>query len=216
MLGRKSAVYYPILINLQKYSCLVIGGGKVAFRKVESLLEFKAKITVLSPTFCQPLLKLSEEKKINTIRKEYKKEFLTNFKIVFCTTNDAKVNQQVYNDCKSENILLNIADKPEYCDFILPAILKRGDLSISVSSQGKAPFLVKDIKRKMELLISPAYKEIIRLASSLRKNLMNGHSSVNKRKAFEKFLKTDWEKILTEDGKLKAKAKVDNILKELK
>ena len=214
----KNAVYFPLLLNLKNYPCLVVGGGKVALRKVNSLRDFQAKVTVISPKFCDPLLELNKKHKIKVIQKVYSKEYLKNYKIVFCATDNPKINKMVRKDCTKKNILLNVADIPELCDFILPAIVKRGDLSISVSSQGVAPFYVKEIKNKLDQLFPSYYEKVIELAGEFRKLLLSNKkykSHKVKEKAFMNFLMLDWEKVLANEGKKKANEYMHRILKDL-
>ena len=196
--------FYPILVNLERFPCLIIGGGKIAYRKVLSLQEFNAKITVISPKICKPLLELAEKNKIQIIKRSYSKEFIINYKIIFSATDNPELNRNVRNDCTKEGILLNVVDNPALCDFILPANITRGDLTISVSSQGKAPFYTKEMKKKIDGFISPVYSDIIEMASKFRKQLLNSTKAKSvkaKAKMFEKFTSVNWEKILTENGK---------------
>ena len=214
----KNAVYFPLLLNLKNYPCLVVGGGKVAFRKVISLRDFQAKVTVISPKFCEPLLELNKKRKVKIIQKVYSKEYLKNFKIVFCATDNPKINTLVRKDCTEKNILLNVADIPELCDFILPAIVKRGDLTISVSSQGIAPFYVKEIKNKLDHIFPSYYEKVIKLAGEFRKLLLSNKkykSHKVKEKAFMNFLMLDWEKVLANEGKKKANEYMHRIIKDL-
>ena len=210
--------FYPILISLERFPCLVIGGGKVAYRKVLSLLDFNAQITVLSPKICKPLIDLFRQNKIQIIKKAYSEEFIKDYKITFCATNNPDINKIVRNDCTRNGILLNAADNPSLCDFILPANIKRGDLIISVSSQGKAPFYTKEIKKKIEGFIPQVYTEIIDLAGKFRKKLLAGSkikSAKTKTKMFKRFTSVNWEKTLTANGKRNSKNFTEKILKEI-
>jgi len=198
-----NASFYPILVNLERFPCLIIGGGKVAYRKALSLQEFNSNITILSPRICKPLLELAKKNQIQIIKKSYSKEFIKGFKIIFSATDNPEVNKNVRNDCTKEGVLLNVVDKPALCDFILPANIKRGNLTISVSSQGKAPFYTKEMKKKIDEFISPVYSDIIELAAKFRKQLLKSSqakSAKTKDKMFGKFTSVDWEKILTENG----------------
>lgn len=209
--------FYPILISLNRFPCLIIGGGKVAFRKVLSLQEFNAKITIISPRICKPLLELAEKDKIKIIKRSYSKEVIKDYKIIFSATDKPEINKIVRNDCTNEGILLNVVDNPELCDFILPANIKRGNLTISVSSQGKAPFYTKEMKKKLEDFISPIYEDIVDLAGEFRKHLLTGNkvkSAKAKTKMFKKFTSINWEKILTENGEKSSKYYVQKILRE--
>ena len=210
--------FFPVLINLEKFPCLVVGGGNVALRKVLSLLEFDAVITVISPRLCKPLIELSKKEKIKIIRKVYSKEYLADFKIVFCATDNGQVNKTVNQHCREKGILINVADDPSLCDFILPANIKRGNLTISVASQGMAPFFTREIKEKIDELISPVYSDIADLAKEFRKKLLvnaKTKTSSYKSKMFKKFTATDWEKFIKENGKIKSIYRVRNILKEV-
>jgi len=211
-------MFFPVLINLTKYPCLVIGGGTVAFRKVTTLQNFKAKVTVVSPKICKPLKELSKKNKIKIIKKSYSKDHLKNFEIIFCATDNHKINLSVYNDCKAEKKLLNVADVPELCDFILPAVVKRGDLSISVSSQGKAPFYISEVKNRLNHIFPSYYEDIIDIAGYFRANILADkklNSFKKKNDAFNRFFETNWKKVLERNGKKKTLEYMKKIIKEL-
>ncbi len=210
--------YYPILINLKRFPCLVIGGGEVALRKVQTLLLFNAKITVLSPGICKPLKELCKSNKIKIILRPYSKEYIKNYNLIFSATNKHQINKQVHNDCKKKNKLLNVVDVPDLCDFILPAVVKRGDLTISVSSQGSAPFYAKEIKNKIDHIFPSYYEDIIDLAGIFRSIIMSDkkyNSPKIKEKAFAKFFTIEWKKVLKNEGKKKAKKYLLHILNDL-
>jgi precorrin-2 dehydrogenase/sirohydrochlorin ferrochelatase len=214
----KNSVYFPLLLNFKSYPCLVVGGGKVALRKVTSLLNFQIKTTVLAPKICQPLIELQRKRKIKVIKKVYSKEYLNNYRIVFCATDNPKINKMVRKDCTEKNILLNVADNPELCDFILPAIIKRGELTISVSSQGIAPFYVKEIKNKLIHIFPSYYENVIELAGEFRKLLLSNKkykSPKVKEKAFKNFFMIDWNKVLAYEGEKKANEYMHHILQDL-
>jgi siroheme synthase-like protein len=215
----KNSIYFPLLLNIQNYPCLVVGGGKVALRKVTSLLNFQIKPTVLAPKLCQPLLELQRKRKIKVIKKVYSKAYLNNFKVVFCATDNPKLNRMVRKDCTEKNILLNVADIPELCDFILPAIVKRGDLTISVSSQGVAPFYSAELRRKLDHIFPSYYENVIELAGEYRKLVLSDkkfRSPQLREKAFKNFFMMDWKKVLANEGKKKADEYIRDILKDLK
>ncbi len=208
--------FYPVLISLKRFPCLVIGGGKVAYRKVLSLLDFNAKITVISPKICKPLMDLFRLDKIQIIKKAYSKKFIKDYKIIFSATNNPEVSKIIRIDCTGEGILLNVADNPILCDFILPANIKRGDLTVSVSSQGMAPFYTKEMKKNLDHFISPIYSDIIKLAGEFRKQLLTGtkvKSAKAKEKMFKRFTSINWEEVLTENGEKSSQYYIQKILK---
>ena len=222
----RGGAFFPILINVQKFPCLVVGGGEIASRKITSLLEFNANITVLAPKISTRIEEFHRKGKIKVIKHSYSREFLHGFKIVFCATNNHQLNQFVYDDCEKEGIFINVADNPPLCDFILPANIKRGDLTISISSQGKAPFYTRIMKKKLEHFVSPIHAEIIRLAGEFRKQLLTKTSELSdsgskqnsdkiKAKMFKEFASIDWEKNLSQNGVKSSQNYVKKMLKEI-
>lgn len=212
----RDTFFFPILINLQKIPCLVVGGGEVASRKVSSLLEFNADVTVMSPEISNFLDHLFEKGEIRLIRRPYSKEYLKEFKIVFCATNSPDTDQRIYEDCRKEGIFINVADTPSLCDFILPANIKRGSLTISISSQGKAPFFVKEMKRRLNSIIPPVYAKILELAGDYRRRVLgNGsRSATSKAEMFNRFTEIDWEAVLKEKGEKPSQKYLEEILQE--
>lgn len=212
-----SSVYFPVLIDLRKFPCLVVGGGRVALRKVLSLLEFKATVTVVSPRFCKELIALSARGKIAIVRKKYSADRIEGHKIVFSATDNPQINRTVGADCRRAGIPLNAADNPALCDFILPAIVRRGYLTISVSSQGKAPFYTKEMKRRLNEAIPPAAGDIAELAAEFRRRLLSENNNCcrrEKERAYEAFLKTDWDKFLVGKEKRQIKRIIRQILED--
>jgi len=218
MKKNKKAGFYPILINLQRFDCLVVGGGKVAYRKVLSLLKFNADITVVSPRISRSILELAKQDRVRIIKKFYSVKILEDYGMVFCATNNPATNRAVRKDCLKKGILVNVADVPALCDFILPANVIRDDLTISVSSQGKAPFFTKEMKNKIEKLISPVYKDIIRLAGEFRKQILLDKKidPIARTKILQHFTLKDWEKILSGNGRKSYKHYIKETLKEIK
>ncbi len=212
----EKAGYYPILINLQRFNCLVVGGGKVASRKVVSLLNFNANITVISPRISKTILELGRQGKIKIIKKHYSGNIVNNFGVVFCATDNPEINKLVRKDCTDKGVLLNVADVPDLCDFIMPANVIRGDLIISISSQGKAPFYTREMKEKIEKLIDPVYEEILQLAGEFREKVLDNDKLDSREKAriFRFFASKDWENILKTNGSKNLTKYINNSLKE--
>ncbi|NNJ54381.1 MAG: bifunctional precorrin-2 dehydrogenase/sirohydrochlorin ferrochelatase [Ignavibacteriaceae bacterium] len=218
MKKRRKSMFFPVLINLNSLPCLVIGGGNVAYRKATTLLNFKAKVTVVSPKINESLKDLAKKNKIKIIKDSYKKNHLQNFEVIFCATDNSKTNLRVHEDCKAKKKLLNVADVPELCDFILPAIVKRGDLTLSVSSQGKAPFYAADIKNRLNHVFPDYYKDIIDIAGGYRSSVLSDkkfNNSKLKQNAFNKFFEVNWKKVLEQNGKSKTKEYLKKFIKEI-
>lgn len=142
--------YYPIMLDINNKDCLVIGGGSVAYRKINSLIAYGAKVSVVSKHICDELIPLVKSGKINWFSKEYKHDFINNNFLVIAATDNADLNKEIYNNCQQKNILVNIVDQPEICNFILPAVHQEGDLTICVSTNGKSPMMSKLIKSELK------------------------------------------------------------------
>ncbi|TAL68047.1 MAG: bifunctional precorrin-2 dehydrogenase/sirohydrochlorin ferrochelatase [Bacteroidetes bacterium] len=213
----KSAKYFPVLIDLSRYPALVIGGGTIAYRKVKNLLEFNGNMTVIAPEFCDELINLLNEMKIDVIKRKYEKGDIKGCKLVFAATGDEGVDKQIYDECIEEDALLNVADVPELCNFIMPSFIKKGDFTVAVSSQGKSPFFVKAMKKKIEASLPENIEQITELASEFRNRLMKENLYSNEQlrnKLIDKFLKTDWDSIINENGIEAARQTMNEILME--
>jgi precorrin-2 dehydrogenase/sirohydrochlorin ferrochelatase len=211
--------YFPVLLNLSDIRCLVIGGGEIAFHKVNSMLKFNADITVLSPDLHEKLKDFLIKKNIKHIKDYYSPKYLKDYKVVISATNNKSVNQKVRADCERKGILLNVVDDPELCDFILPANIQRGNLTISIASQGKAPFYTRYFKLKLDALISPVEAEILDLAALYRQKVFSdSYFSLQdkKREAFRKFNEVNWEAVIEKNGIEGANTVMEDLLSKLK
>lgn len=149
--------YYPICIDINNRPCLVVGGGKVGERKVEILLEYGASVTVISKTFTQKLLTLAANNKIKIIQREFKPGDEKDAFLIICATNNEKVNEQIYMLVSKTNKLINVVDKPNYCNFIVPSIIKKGPINIAISTSKFAPIISKLLRKKLELFLHNGY-----------------------------------------------------------
>ncbi|AFK86659.1 MULTISPECIES: precorrin-2 dehydrogenase/sirohydrochlorin ferrochelatase family protein [Thermoanaerobacterium] len=163
--------YYPIMLNILDKKCLVIGGGKVAYRKILPLLEFGATVTALSSYFTDEILELPKNHKVNLIRRSYQKNDVDNYFLVVVATNDRIINKEISNECKKKNILVNVVDDKELSTFIVPSVMKKGDLTISVSTNGKSPLLAKRIKEMLGNMFEDDVENLIAELSNLRDKL---------------------------------------------
>lgn len=180
-------LYYPINLNLQNLTCLVIGGGKVAARKIKTLLKYKAKVKVISPKILSELEKLNKEKKIKIILRKFKSLDLKNAFLVIGATNSSALNEKIYLLAKKKNILVNIVDNPKYCNFIVPSILKRGALNIGISTSGLSPALAKKLRMELEKILPKSLNQTLEKISRIRKKIKKLPKK-EKEKFWKKFL----------------------------
>ena len=161
--------YYPAFIDLRGKQCIVVGGGKVAERKVAALLRSGAKVTVISPFVTGVLADYSKRKRIKHVKRKYRKGDLEDAFIVIAATSDGRVNQEVSLDAPC---LLNVVDAPELANFIVPSVIKRGLLALAVSTSGSSPALAKSIRKELELLYSKEFGLFVDFLGKQRKKAL--------------------------------------------
>jgi precorrin-2 dehydrogenase/sirohydrochlorin ferrochelatase len=163
--------YFPIYLEMTGRRCLVIGGGAVAERKVASLLEAGAEVVVISPEATDNILRWRKEKSVEYVARRYQPGDLAEYEIAFVATDDGDVNAQVFQEARKLGVWVNAADDAAHCDFILPSVLRRGDLTVAVSSGGKSPALARTIREELELYFTDEYALLANLAAEVREEL---------------------------------------------
>ena len=164
--------YYPISLNIKNRDCLVAGGGSVGLRKASGLLECGARVSVVSPESDKKIRELAAKKIITLKQREYRESDLDGVFLVMGATDDQNLNRAIHADAVKRNILCNIADRPEICDFILPALVKRGDMTIAISTSGKSPAFAKYLRKDMEKKFGDEYARFLELMGAIRKKLL--------------------------------------------
>lgn len=205
--------YFPILLNLQNKKCLVVGGGAVAQRKIENILDTGVKIKCVSIEFTDDLLALLKQNSIEYYKRPFEISDLDDMDIVFAATNDSEINKQIYQECEKRKILINVVDNPQICTFIVPAIINRGDLTIAVSTSGKFPGLSKKIRKEIEKKYGNFYTEYLEIISEIRNKIIQLNlKEEEKKEKIEKLLDLDILALI-ENGKLKeARKKAEKII----
>jgi siroheme synthase-like protein len=190
--------YMPISISLEKRSCLVVGGGDVALRKIETLLEYNSDIKVVAPKPIDKIEYFADKGKLKLEKREYKSPEASGYGLVISASDDKDVNQQVSEDCGNAAVPVNVVDNPTLCDFIFPAVIRRDILSVAVSSDGKAPFLSGQLRLILEDIFPQRWNKIAALASRFRKRVLARWRGQPEKKAqcYNRFLQADWKTIL--------------------
>jgi precorrin-2 dehydrogenase/sirohydrochlorin ferrochelatase len=165
--------YYPIHLDIQNRNCLVVGGGGVGTRKVETLLKCGAKVTVVSPEISDRLQNLAESARLTLKPRPYRTEDIEGMFLVIGASDDETLNRQISSDAERRNTLCNIADQPEKCNFILPSIVRRDDLVITISTSGRSPALAKKLRKKLERRFGPEYGDFLKLMGAIRSMLLS-------------------------------------------
>jgi precorrin-2 dehydrogenase/sirohydrochlorin ferrochelatase len=183
---------YPIFLDLEDRHCLVVGGGGVGTRKAQGLLACGARVTVVSPRMDPALEALLPHERLCLERRAYRPEDMAGVFLAFSATDDSALNRRIQRDAADRKTLCNVADRPELCDFILPAVVRRGALLLAITTSGKSPALAKRLRRQLEAQFGPEYENLIRLLGALRNRLLaQGHDPAGHRKAFNTLLEGD-------------------------
>ncbi len=197
--------FYPVLIRIDGEKVVVVGGGKVAERKVETLLEYGADIHVVSQDLTAPLREYVKEGKIAFLGHEFSESHLEGAFMVIAGTDDPLLNRHVSEKAKEKGLLVNAVDQPSDCNFIVPSILRRGDLLIAVSTSGKSPALAKKVREELEKTFGKEYESLLILMGRLRQEVLSqGLSQEENRKIFQKLVNShileaigrgDWDEV---------------------
>ncbi|MGB2145913.1 MAG: NAD(P)-dependent oxidoreductase [Vibrio toranzoniae] len=182
--------YFPMFLDVENKPILVVGGGEVACRKVDSLLRAGANVTLVSPKVAPYLKQLVDESKLHWVQNFYSSHILSkDYLQVWATTDNPSLNHQVYNDAKKLGVLVNVVDDLPYCDFITPSMVNRGRVQIAISSGGASPVLVRNIREKLETVLPQNIGLIADFGASKRNSIKESLPTVDDRRKFwERFL----------------------------
>ncbi|HYC93842.1 MAG TPA: bifunctional precorrin-2 dehydrogenase/sirohydrochlorin ferrochelatase [Thermoanaerobaculia bacterium] len=160
--------YYPIYLDIEDRSVVIIGGGNVCARKAETMMKYGARVTVVSPEFTEEIEQWAREGCLALKRKEYDASDLDGANIVIASTDVQAVNEQIAADCRARRIPVNVVDVTPLCEFIVPAIIESGSIQIAVSTGGKSPALARTLKEDLQRTIGPEYAEVNDVLGTLR------------------------------------------------
>ncbi|WP_256366486.1 precorrin-2 dehydrogenase/sirohydrochlorin ferrochelatase family protein [Thermanaeromonas sp. C210] len=160
--------YYPLFLRLRGCPCLVVGGGPVGERKVRGLLQAEARVTVVSPRVTPGLAQLAREGRLQWRPRRYRPRDLRGMVLVFVASGDRRLNSRIADHCRRAGIWVNVADSPEESSFLVPAVVRRGQLQIAVSTGGNSPALAAFLKRRLEEDIGREYNSLLTFLGELR------------------------------------------------
>jgi len=181
--------YYPAYLDIRNRRCLVVGGGGVGTRKVKTLLDCGARVTIISPQASGQLKKLADNERVSIEKRSYQPGDLEGMFLVIGATDDEKLNRQISRDAEKRGLLCNIADRPEICNFILPSIVRRGDLTISISTAGRSPAMAKKLRQDLEKQYGEEYADFLRLMGAIRQKLLSqAHEPEAHKSLFEQLI----------------------------
>jgi len=190
--------YYPIFLDLNNQNVIVVGGGEVAERKIKNLLIYGCTIYISSPHLTPHLQQLVAAKKIYHIPDESLDTYIDTGFMVIAATDDAEVNSKIASQAKKHGLLINTVDQPKDCNFIMPSIVKRGNLQIAISTAGKSPALAKKIRKELQNTFPPEYDLLTELLGIIRTKLLSQNQSSSKNKViFQQLVEVNLLEMIT-------------------
>lgn len=173
------AAYYPIFLKVSGKRCVVIGGGPVAFRKARSLLEHGASVDVISPELCPELAELAAEGQVRVFWRNYEAGDLRGAFVAIAATDDSEVNNDLLKEARDQKTLVNVVDDADNCDFIVPSLLHRGDVTIAVSTSGRSPALARKIRTRLENEFGEEYAALALMLDEVRTRVKHQGLKIN-------------------------------------
>lgn len=177
--------YFPMFVQLKNKKCLVIGGGRIALRKIEVLKDFEADVTVIAPEMIPQIRQID---KIRRIFRTFMEEDFKEAELVVVATNDPKVNSEISKICMQRKIPVNAVDQKEDCSFIFPSYVKEGEVVAAFSSGGQSPMITQYLKEKIKPNLTEELGQIAQILGSLRAFAKSCIATEQQRKAFYKEL----------------------------
>ena len=183
---------YPVSLAIRGKLCIIIGGGRVAERKVKGLLEAGAYVRVVSPDVTDGLKALAEEGRIDWRKKTYSYDDLHNGWLVFAATNHREIQELICRQAEENGQLINVADDPDCCNFQVPASVRRGDLTVTVSTNGKSPAVSAMIRKELDDVFGPEYEVLLNIMSWAREEAVKvTGDQAERKKIYKKILHRD-------------------------
>lgn len=193
----------------------MVGGGKVAERKVHSLLKVGARVTVNSPKLLPSLHDLAIQKKIDIVLSEFEEGALDQCFLVIGATDDESLNRRIADEAERRGMLYNIVDVPDRCNFYVPSLVERGDLSIAISTNGKSPALAKRLRQRLEEEFGEEYAEFLRLMGGLRERVLQSTLTLEERgRFFESVVDSDILDLFRQGKAEEAERKAEDMLRQ--
>jgi len=180
---------FPFFVDIENKKCLIVGGGKVAQRKVEKLLPYGPDITLCAPDVTDELLQIKE---INILQEPFREELLENADMVIAATDDPELNHRISELCRGGRIPVNVVDDRDYCSFIFPALINRGCMTIGITTGGASPLAARKIRELIEDSLPDNLEEALEFLDSIRDEVKQHYATESERMSV---LETEWERI---------------------
>jgi len=209
---------YPIFLELKGRRVVLIGAGTIAFRKATTLLEAGARLVIVAEHATPEVELLCQQNKhAELVKSSYAKEYLNGAIMVIAATNNRQLNKQIYRDCQNCGAICNVVDDPELCDFFAPAVLRRGDLQIAISTEGACPAYAGHIRKKLEDMFTDTHAKFLSELECLRAKVISELPGAEERKTVMGKLSDDASfEIFTASGPDKWRWYADELIAQYK
>lgn len=171
---KRQMSYFPAFLKLDNKKILIVGGGYIAYEKLEHLLDFTSDISIIALELSADMKRVIEEKGLNFEKRGYEKGDIKDFAVVIVAVDDIPLQAQIFAESKNYNCLCNSVDSVDYCDFIFPSYIKKDDLTIAVSTSGASPAVAKHLRKYLQELIPSSIGKFLQEMKDLRKSLPKG------------------------------------------
>jgi precorrin-2 dehydrogenase/sirohydrochlorin ferrochelatase len=212
--------YYPVFLDIQNKPVVVIGGGTIAHQKMENLLAAGANVTVVSPELNPEMQALKEEGRFVFINRPYQPGDIEGAELVFVATDDRSENERVWQEGRERHIWVNAVDDIPNCDFIMPGIVRKGELILAISTSGTSPAMARKVREDIEEFLTDEDAELLDLAAEIRRELRDSGTNVqncahcvrNNNDVWNAALDGEVKKMLKEGRRADAKERILNLL----
>jgi siroheme synthase-like protein len=204
----------PISLSMKNRQCLVVGGGTVALRKVETLMDYDTAITVITPQADPKLEYHSGRGRIKLEKREYRSPEAAAYGLVISASDNREINKQVCDDCRGSGVPVNVVDDPGLCDFIFPAVVRRDCLTTAIATDGRAPFISGHLSLVLGNIFTEHWNRLMKLAVEFRNKVRERWASEPEKKqaCYNRFLEADWKSILKQAGEEEITQELDRML----
>jgi len=183
---------YPVCLEISDKLCVVVGGGSVAERKVLGLLTAGAQVRIISPQLTRPLTELADDGRIEWLERGYTQGDLAGALLIFAATDSREAQEAVFKEAGQAGQLVNVIDAPARCSFHVPAVVRRGDLTLAISTGGKSPAVAAMVRKQLAENFGEEYGLLLDLISRLREQVLTGEGNSSERKIlFQNILHDD-------------------------
>lgn len=205
--------YYPIYVDLHDKTCLVVGGGKVALRKVQAILKCNARVKLVGTRIIPEIKSLKNKYKNFTFQKKaYDSRDLKNMFLIIAATDSNEINTKIAADASRKGLLVNVVDVPKLCNFIVPSIIRRGDLTVSISTGGISPALAKMLRIDLEKHLGKEYAKVLSVLKTYRRRILRFPDTV-KRNIWRKIIDPRMMELAKKKKIIELKRSIEEIIR---